>query len=38
MSLKIGALVELPYSIIFPQTAHLATLLLLSGSREYVTE
>jgi hypothetical protein len=38
MSLKVGTfLVECHLSMICPQTTHLATLLSLSDSREYVT-
>ena len=37
MSLKLGTLVESHLSMICPQTTHLATLLSLSDSREYVT-
>jgi hypothetical protein len=36
MSLKMGALVESHLSMIRPQTTHLATLLSLFKSREYV--
>jgi hypothetical protein len=37
MSLKVGTLVESHLSMICPQTTHLATLLSLLESREYVT-
>src|SRR5580704_16502637 len=37
MSLKVGTLVESHLSMICPQTTHLATLLSMSDSREYVT-
>ena len=37
MSLKVGALVESHWAMIRPHTTHLATLLSLVESREYVT-
>jgi hypothetical protein len=37
MSLKIGTLAESHLSMIYAQTAHLATLLSRSESREHVT-
>jgi hypothetical protein len=37
MSLKVGTLVESHFSMICPHTIHLATLLSLLESREYVT-